>query len=363
MVFTPILFLAVALAPTQDASADDKSALIEQVLKLTRAEEISEAGQVEGFKMGLEMAPTPIPADKKAKLIAAAKEIMDDIMPWSVMKKDFAQLYDKHYSSLKGILYRDDTPVLSIPDPEGARVGNGGAIGNTLLELKDRLEELSRDYPHLQGKSIEELIIVLIQAGGFGTRFTAGSSDGSKTLMPMPVVLPNGKQARMMDLVLMGSYKFTQMLKNSGRKGGLVVLNGDGLLITESKLIDGIALITNPETVLMACGKKGESKGKLGVIGMDNKNRILHFYEKPNRAQLEEIISQGEKGGLVNINPNDEATRQLQTNTASFVASHANQALYRRFLAAFLKINDMVKERLILKREGKDIDVYEIDSN
>jgi len=60
-----------------------------------------------------------------------------------------ASLYDDHYAVLKDILYRSDVPVLSIPDPAGVRVGNGGAIGNTLLVLQDKLAELAKQYPHL----------------------------------------------------------------------------------------------------------------------------------------------------------------------------------------------------------------------
>jgi len=55
---------------------------------------------------------------------------------------------------------------LSIPDPEGVKVGNGGAIGNTLLELESRYAQLQEEYAHLKGKAIEDLRIVLIQAGG-----------------------------------------------------------------------------------------------------------------------------------------------------------------------------------------------------
>ncbi len=106
MVRTSILFIAIALTSLQGQPADDKTALIEEVLVLTRTEEVTKVGQLEGFKMGLEMAPNAIPADKKEKIIAAGKEIMDELMPWSAIKEDFVELYDQHYTveELKSII-------------------------------------------------------------------------------------------------------------------------------------------------------------------------------------------------------------------------------------------------------------------
>lgn len=93
----PILFvLALAFTVSFSYAEEDKVALIEEVLRLTRAEETTRIGQLEGFKSGFEMSGAAIPADKKAKIIAAGKQIMGEVMPWSVMKKDFIEMYDKH---------------------------------------------------------------------------------------------------------------------------------------------------------------------------------------------------------------------------------------------------------------------------
>lgn len=116
MLRTSILFLVIALRATLGHAADDKTALIEQVLQLTRAEQMTKVGQLEGFKMGIDMAPAAIPADKKAKIIAAGKEIIDELMPWSAMKKDFVELYNKHYTveELKTIIELCKDPKYNI---------------------------------------------------------------------------------------------------------------------------------------------------------------------------------------------------------------------------------------------------------
>ncbi len=259
--------------------------------------------------------------------------------------------YDGHFEELKGVTYRKDVPVISIPDPAlpgSQRVGNGGAIGNTLLGLISWLETEKEKYPHLKGKELKDLRIVLIQAGGFGMRYTPGSSDGSKTLMPVPVELPNRKQASMMDFTLMYSYKFTRALKEKNQ-GGLVVLNGDGLLITEPKVLDGISLITNPESIQNAAGK-------LGVVAFDLKTgEINAFFEKPD---IEVIRAKAQAGVLQGVVIDEVHKRQLQTNTASFVVTHSDKKTYDDFLTAFLSINDLVRKRIELGNP-----VYEIDTS
>ncbi|MEM9187263.1 MAG: hypothetical protein AAGB00_12290 [Planctomycetota bacterium] len=88
---------ATAADPTP--AGEGKAALIEEVLRLTRAEELTRVGQLAGFKAGIDMAPAPIPADKKAKIIAAGEEIIAEVMAWPVIKKDFIAMYDKYYTA------------------------------------------------------------------------------------------------------------------------------------------------------------------------------------------------------------------------------------------------------------------------
>jgi len=281
-----------------------------------------------------------------------------DVVIYSAGTRDMSDYYEQRSETLEEITYRSDIPILFISDPEvlhqpGARVGNGGAIGNCLLELKERLAELQAGrnpdgtlrYPHLQGKTIDQLSIVLVQAGGFGKRYTPGSSDGSKTLLPVPIELPNGEIATMMDIVLMNAYKFTRKLKENKRQGGLVILNGDGLLITEPQIIDGIGLITNPESIENAAKK-------LGVVVTDEKGRIIKFFEKPSEEEMEE-----DEILMSAIDMKDKVIRQIDSNTGSFAISHSDHEAYAKFLNAFLKINELVRERIENKKP-----VYEIDT-
>lgn len=107
MIQSTVLMIAIAITSTfgngpqvadTTQATDEKTALVEQLLKVTQVEELTKVAQLEGFKAGLEMGPVPIPADKKAKIIEVGTKVMEEVMPWSVMKKDYIELYSKHYT-------------------------------------------------------------------------------------------------------------------------------------------------------------------------------------------------------------------------------------------------------------------------
>src|SRR5262249_1844157 len=153
-------------------------------------------------------------------------------------------------------------------------------------------EENKLRYSHFRDKSghtrnFDSLRIVIVQAGGFGTRLALTLAHGSKTLVNVLSELsadPESKKplffTTIMDLVIVGAYKFTRYLRKQD-KGGIVVLNGDGLLVTRPDIDDGINLIVAPEPVHRILGN-------LGLVGVDSVDDghadskvIRSFIEKP----------------------------------------------------------------------------------
>lgn len=280
-----------------------------------------------------------------------------DLIIVSAGSRELAVLYQDHYAMLKGVLCRDDVPVVCVADPEGKRVGNGGAVGHALLTVaKDRWKELQQAYPHLRGRSIHQLRIVVVQAGGFGTRYTAGASDASKTRMPTGAVIPqrtdqapvtNEQSLTMMDAALVGAYKFTQRLRANGQSG-LVILNGDALLVTEPHIMNGISIITNPESI-------DEAVDKLGVVVVDPSTRkIVAFEEKPSEDRLKELKRSYPE--CEHLRLTDRAIRQIDTNTGSCIVTDSSSQKYRRFFEAVIAIAELMWSRI---QEAKP--VYEID--
>ncbi|MBA7516936.1 hypothetical protein ES705_08986 [subsurface metagenome] len=247
-----------------------------------------------------------------------------DVIVITAGNKAMAEMYEKIYTgpSRIGVTSRPDVPIIVVPDPEGPKIGNGGALFNSIAKLDEELPELADNpnYLHLKGKKLEDLRIVLIQAGGFGTRVALTLAHGSKTCMRVPA--PLGREelmASIMDLVIRGSYKFTQALERRGQSG-LVVLNGDGLLVTEPEIRDGISLIVYPES-------KMKASGKLGVVVIDEKTgKVLGFKEKPDMSK-----------------DRDYRTGIISANTASFILTDKDPAEYKDVLDAFLIMAGVIK--------------------
>jgi len=330
--------------------------------------------------VGLEQAIGGTLSDLEVGLAEVQKQILDafhrelfeypegtaDLILISAGTREMAQYYSDHYEMLRGVLFRDDVPILCIADPDGTRVEPGGAVGHGLREAKRLWKKVLRDprYEWLNGHQLDQLRIVVIQAGGFGTRFTSAMARGTKTLMPIGAVIPSQEVSRPvmidqlltpMDAALMGAYQLTQVLQQRGQ-AGLVVLNGDGLLVTEPNIMDGISVFTNPASI-------DEADKKYGIVVADPVTRVIKaFDEKPSKQQIKEKIREGHKAKnplRSHLDPDDETLRQLDTSTGSWVGTHSDPQTYQRFFRALLETADVMWERI--QHDDPAHPVYGID--
>ncbi|MBU1869802.1 MAG: glycogen/starch synthase, partial [Candidatus Omnitrophica bacterium] len=249
----------------------------------------------------------------------SAQEPSCDVIVITAGDRDMAETYDKMYNKdqrRKGkedsCIIRSGVPVVTQQtfDPY-PKLGNGGALAHALYKLGEELDQLRPICPHIGDRKLEELRIVVIQAGGFGTRLALTFKHCSKPLMLLPKTLVADLNFNILDEVIKGAYKFTQALKAQG-KPGLVLLNGDGLLVTEADLHDGIGIITYPEL-------KKKAHKQLGVVVWEEgTHRIVGFREKPD----------------LSVDP-DYLKGMVDANTASFVATGPQ---YPQFLGSLLHI-------------------------
>lgn len=131
----------------------------------------------------------------------------------------------------------EKTHFAVIPDPEGKRVGSGGA---TLAVIRYIAEHTGRtDFTGLR--------IMVIHSGGDSKRVPQYSALG-KLFSPVPHELPNGRAATLFDefLIVMSSVP-------SRIRGGMLLLSGDVLLLFNPLQIDysgnGAAAISFKEDV------------------------------------------------------------------------------------------------------------------
>ncbi len=251
--------------------------------KITQAQAIArdEVGDETILKRVLRMSEVALTKELANKAPSA------DVIILTAGTHAMAQAYESIYNNplRSGKILRKDVPIIAIPDPMTS-MGNGAALAYALHYLYTRLPSLSRDtrYKHLEGAGIEDLRIVIIQAGGFGSRLAITLAHGSKPLMKIPKNLNPETSANILDYVIKGSYKFSQALQKQG-KTGLIVLNGDGLLINVPHIQDGANLIVYPET-------KENAANDLGVVLDDQTldRRITEFKEKPGLQELNELV-------------------------------------------------------------------------
>ena len=164
-----------------------------------------------------------------------------------------------------------------LPDPDGKRVGSGGA---TFHAMKYVAEQEGTADP-FSGKRI-----MIIHSGGDSKRVPQYSACG-KLFSPVPRELPNGEASTLFDEFLIG------MSGVAGRiKEGMLVLSGDVLLLFNPLQIDsqfhGAAAISIKEPV--------ETGKDHGVFLSDGSGFVAKFLHKQTEDRLRELGAVNSQG-------------------------------------------------------------------
>lgn len=170
------------------------------------------------------------------------------------------------------------TQYVVLPDPDGKRVGSGGA---TLNVLKYIAEQEGADP--FGGKRI-----LVIHSGGDSKRIPQYSALG-KLFSPVPRKLPDGRGSTLFD-----EFMITMSAVPSRISEGMLVLSGDVLLLFNPVQIDGqfsgAAAISFKEPV--ATGKNH------GVFLNDGSGKVKNFLHKQSEEQLRAIGAVNEQGAV-----------------------------------------------------------------
>lgn len=110
------------------------------------------------------------------------------------------------------------TKYVVLPDPDGKRVGSGGAALNALKYIAEQDGAARRDY--FAGRRV-----LILHSGGDSKRVPQYSASG-KLFSPVPRELPNGRPSTLFDELIIA------MSGMAGRiPEGVLVLSGDVLLL------------------------------------------------------------------------------------------------------------------------------------
>lgn len=157
---------------------------------------------------------------------------------------------------------------ICIPDPEGKRVGSGGATLSVLREVAAICGE----------QALEHQRILLIHSGGDSKRVPQYSACG-KLFAPVPRVLPSGTRSTLFDefIILLASLP-------DRASGGMLVLSGDVLLMFNPLQINlhpvGATAISVKAPV--------ETGSNHGVFLCDNEGHVCEFLHKESVEILRE---------------------------------------------------------------------------
>ena len=153
-----------------------------------------------------------------------------------------------------------NTMFLVIPDPDGKRIGSGGATLQVLRVLSEQ-EGFAGDFHNKR--------VLVIHSGGDSKRVPQYSVCG-KLFSPVPRELPDGRTSTLFDEFLIGMAGVPSRFKE-----GMLILSGDVLLLFNPLQIDaqfeGAAAISMKSPVEI-----GKNHGVFLNDGTDHVQKFLH---------------------------------------------------------------------------------------
>ena len=162
------------------------------------------------------------------------------------------------------------TKFIVLPDPQGKRVGSGGATLNVLRYIAERENQINC----FEGKKI-----LVIHSGGDSKRIPQYSACG-KLFSPVPRELPDGRVSTLFDEFIIS------MSGLAGRiKSGMLVLSGDVLLLFNPLQID----YQSYDSAAISMIESVETGQHHGVFTVDEKGKVKRFLHKKSISELEEL--------------------------------------------------------------------------
>lgn len=220
--------------------------------------------------------------DEYERQIKSEKAIVWDYVILTASNEEQAGIYNEQ------IKYRLDNGSLPkrtiykvLPDPDGKRVGSGGATFNVLAWLAGQEGGSSK-------KIFKNKRILVIHSGGDSKRIPQYSVCG-KLFSPVPRELPNGSPSTLFDEFMISTAMIAGRIQE-----GMLVMSGDVLLLFNALQIDsqfhGAAAISMKEQV--SIGKDH------GVFLNDGNDMVKCFLHKQTEKHLQEVGAVNEHGNV-----------------------------------------------------------------
>ena len=215
------------------------------------------------------------------------------------------------------------THVAVLPDPDGRRVGSGGATLGAIGYIRERETSLGHEgFDHLR--------ILVIHSGGDSKRTPQYSALG-KLFSPVPHELPDGRSSTLFDEFMIAMAGVPARIRE-----GMLLLSGDVLLLFNPLQIDysgsGAAAISFKEDV--------ETGKNHGVYLRGEDGNVARCLQKQSVEMLRSVGAVNEQNrvdidtGAVIFSPAMLASldAMMQGQEQEFINDHVRLSLYADFL-------------------------------
>lgn len=214
----------------------------------------------------------------------------------------------------------ESTHYAVLPDPDGKRVGSGGATLNVLR------------YVHEKAGSFENQRILVIHSGGDSKRVPQYSACG-KLFSPVPRVLPNGKRSTLFDEFMISMSGVAARMN-----AGMLVCSGDVLLLFNPLQID----FYGKGAAALSIKEPAEIGKNHGVYRVDSEGNVGGFLHKKTVEQLQKLGASDDQGnvdidtGAVIFNSEMLQALYQLVDTKEKFAAYVNESTRLSFYADFL---------------------------
>ena len=193
--------------------------------------------------------------------------------------KKQAITYEKEIESRveKGIISKK-TRCIVLEDPDGKRIGSGGATLNVLKEIKGRCTE----------KELEKAKILLIHSGGDSKRIPQYSVQG-KIFSPIQKELEDGSIFTLFDEFIMSFSTVPERMSP-----GMIILSGDVLLMFNPLQIN----LNSSDSIAISIKSPVEIGKNHGVFLTDKDGQVKQFLHKKSVEVLKKLNAVDEDGNV-----------------------------------------------------------------
>lgn len=220
-----------------------------------------------------------------------------------------------------------NTKYLVLEDPEGKRVGSGGATLNVLNKIREKSTE----------EEFSKAKILVIHSGGDSKRVPQYSACG-KLFSPVQRELPDGRTSSLFDEFIIA---FSAV--PSRMSPGMIVLSGDVLLVFNPLQVDLHYL----DSAAISIKAPIETGCNHGVFLTDENNYVRQFLHKQSSEKLRDLGAVNKNNcvdidtGAIYLSTNilNELYKLISTNNSidiakynSFVSEYSRISFYGDFL-------------------------------